>query len=449
MKLSNREEQVYKLSKEGLSRREISDRTGLTMKSISNYRYNIKKKMKDLEREISREIDNYQDAQGKESFYTDTRGDSMSISSKSTRIKTVEQALEKAEVDLSIWEVDRVQVNSWEVGRKNIQSNIEYNGKEKFGTEKDSGKFNVQELWQVKVWLKKKTRSILKEALESLTRELRNNPVSIYNKAPEKSSYRDHLLEVSLFDFHFAKQCVNGEGLEFSRELYPKTIETILNRVQREKIERILLPIGNDFFHVNGFNKTTQKGTPQDLDGDFFTMYKEGCASVLEGINLLRSVAPVDVIWVPGNHDFETSFFLCSYLDAFFHKDVYIDIDTRPIPRKYYHYGVNLLGFTHGNEEAHRDLPSIMMYENKESLKGKETFEWHIGHKHKKNETRFNAGVTHGNVYIRVLPSLCGTDYWHFKKGYVGGQRTSESYLWSKEFGYSSHISSSLKEIKK
>ncbi|MFW6311770.1 MAG: LuxR C-terminal-related transcriptional regulator [Nanoarchaeota archaeon] len=102
MKLSNREEQVYKLSKEGLSRREISDRTGLTMKSISNYRYNIKKKMKDLEREISREIDNYQDAQGKESFYTDTRGDSMSISSKSTRIKTVEQALEKAEVDLSI-----------------------------------------------------------------------------------------------------------------------------------------------------------------------------------------------------------------------------------------------------------------------------------------------------------------------------------------------------------
>jgi hypothetical protein len=70
---------------------------------------------------------------------------------------------------------------------------------------------------------------------------------------------------------------------------------------------------------------------------------------------------------VPGNHDPQTSYFLAKVLEAWFKNAKDVEINTEPKPRKYFLYGVNLIGFAHGDDEPLRDLPSLMANECRES----------------------------------------------------------------------------------
>jgi hypothetical protein len=51
--------------------------------------------------------------------------------------------------------------------------------------------------------------------------------------------------------------------------------------------------------------------------------------------------------------------------------------------------------------------------------------EAHGGHWHSKMLTE-----TKG-VRVRIIPSLCDTDEWHSRKGYVGNIKSAEAFLWS------------------
>ena len=50
-----------------------------------------------------------------------------------------------------------------------------------------------------------------------------------------------------------------------------------------------------------------------------------------------------------------------------------------------------------------------------------------------------NIEDTYGGVTVSVLPSLSGTDSWHYKKGYVKNNRAAEAYLWHHDDGYAGH----------
>jgi len=76
----------------------------------------------------------------REKVEVDEKGNKAKVSSKSHRIKTLDDLLEVAEVDLDIWEVDRFKVNKWEVGAK----------------DPDTGEIISEPLFQVKASLKRK-----------------------------------------------------------------------------------------------------------------------------------------------------------------------------------------------------------------------------------------------------------------------------------------------------
>ena len=75
--------------------------------------------------------------------------------------------------------------------------------------------------------------------------------------------------------------------------------------------------------------------------------------------------------------------------------------------------------------------------------------EFHVGHFHKRNETKYNTTDTHESLTVRVLPSLCGTDEWHFSKGFIGsdGVRSAEAFLWGKHTGYIGQFSSNYPNL--
>jgi hypothetical protein len=368
-------------------------------------------------------------------FTAKESGDTCSVLSVSDRIRTVEDAFKFGGYDPAIWQVHSSECKAYQCCIKNAEKRPE-----------------VVQLWAIKLTLRRRvTRASQVEAETILDRIRRQAPkYPKLGKLPKPSD--PHLLEIALFDVHFGKlawRCETGQDydLPIAKARYVAAVVDMLGKASSFPIEKILLPIGQDFFHIDNKQNQTTAGTPQDVDGRYPKVWAAGKLAAMEVVEMCAQVAPVEIIYSPGNHDELTSYHLCEYLDARFHDCDRVTVDTEPKSRKYVAYGPVVLGFTHGNEEKQGDLVSIMLHEARELMATRRTLEIHTGHFHKAKETRHVNTDTHaGGVRVRTLPSLSGTDRWHYSKGYVGAMQAAESYLWSKRTGYVGHFSANVEE---
>jgi len=281
-------------------------------------------------------------------------------------------------------------------------------------------------------------RSVFVDMLAAFKREA---PRPIHRPAPKGNL----LLEVDIFDPHFGKLCWHKESgadydLKIAEREYGSALEGLITRAAGHKIERILYPVGNDFFHVDNANNQTQAGTPQDCDGRWQKAFSEGRAAVKDSIDRLRKIAPVDVVMIAGNHDPERVFYLGEVLSGWFYRTPGVTINNAPSQRKYYRYGENLIGFTHGKFEKHTNLPLIMATEAKEDWAATKFREFHIGHFHKLHTMSFLPVQEFNSIRVRTLSSLTPPDAWHKSMGYEG-LRAAQGFIWDKADGCVSNIS--------
>lgn len=255
----------------------------------------------------------------------------------------------------------------------------------------------------------------------------------------KKSADQDNLLELSMFDLHIGKLSWDKEtgedyDIEIATKRYMDAISALVSRVNINTIERILLPIGNDMINIDGKEGTTTAGTPQDGDSRFGKMFTTAKRLLIDSITQLAVLAPVDVMIIPGNHDELTMFTLGEVLDAWFHNNDDVTIHNSPKLRKYYEYGECMLMFTHGNREKHSDLGIIAATEEKQ-MWGRTTHrEVHVGHFHKSKVVQYLAVDEFQGFKVRILPSLSGTDAWHYSKGYMS-QKAAKAFVWNKKEG--------------
>lgn len=155
-------------------------------------------------------------------------------------------------------------------------------------------------------------------------------------------------------------------------------------------------------------------------------MFEKGTETIIEIIDMLfeKFKCPIYIPLVQGNHSGYTEYYMAQYLKAWYRNEDYIIIDATPNPRKYLKFGNNLFGFSHNADEGKR-LDGIMQVEVPQ-LWG-ETIErtWFTGHLHNENVT------TGQGVFIRQAPTLCGTDVWHKKKGYVQNIYRTQSFIYN------------------
>jgi hypothetical protein len=217
---------------------------------------------------------------------------------------------------------------------------------------------------------------------------------------------------------------------------------------------RIVFPVGSDFFNSDTIYNTTTKGTPQDEDLRWQKTFNVGVRLLIDAISMLKQAGvPVDVIVIPGNHDFERSFYMGAYLEAWFNNDPIVNINNGASPRKYYKFGKVLLGFTHGSEEKEAALPLLMAtdIESKPYWTDTTYHEWHVGHIHRKRDMKYTvldkSRITNEDlgVTVRYLSSLTGTEEWHHKKGFVGAIKAGEAFVWNDESGLLAHLNANLK----
>jgi hypothetical protein len=244
------------------------------------------------------------------------------------------------------------------------------------------------------------------------------------------------LLECSFPDLHYAKlswaeETNQNYDSKIAAEELRKGIYYTIDSAKKFQISQILLPIGNDFFQSDSLDNTTTAGTSISVDTRHHKMFREGYQLVIEIIDQLKEIAPVHILSCPGNHDQACSLYMSELLDCYYHKDDNVTVDTRAILRKYYQWGKNLIGFTHGNKEKINDLAVLMATEEPKLWAETKYRLWHIGHFH----TRRMFSDEKCGVTVEVLPSLSGVDSWHFEKGYTGNIRGMLSSVYDKEIG--------------
>ena len=365
-------------------------------------------------------------------------GDEATIWSYGDEVLTVDDAIAKAKINLDEFYIVSQECNAYPTAMK-LSSGSKAGGTY---TERPHQVHN----WQIKVKVRRKAPRPIQEAIKDL---LKRMPKKIVLPKVSRSRKRhSHLMEISLYDVHLGKLAWGKEtGTPYDVEIaikdFTNAVRELLELNAGYEIDRVVFPIGNDFFHVDNWLGTTAKGTVVDSTDDRFQkVFRAGCEAVEYAILQARSVADVDVVWVPGNHDPATSWYMSEFLRAVFRNDEHVRIHNGERMRKYIHYGVNLLGYTHGDTCNLEKLPMLMMTDEPE-LTGQCTHRaWRTGHRHTKKKIKFvTAGDTFNGFHIDVLPSISGTDLWHYMNGFVGNARTAEAWLWSKTGGYRTHTS--------
>jgi hypothetical protein len=347
------------------------------------------------------------------------------------RVMTAEDLLQIHNISLDEWEITKKVVNSWDSSYKDKE-----------------GKMIHSPNFQVKIWLQnKKAVYDLNKVRKEFVEDIALLSPKVKKLETPAGIQQGKLLEANIFDLHLGKVAWGEEtgsnyDLNTACELFMKAVRFFVDRAKSFKVERILFPIGNDFFnsdYAHPYSRTT-KGTPQEEDTRWQKTFRTGRNLIVQAVTELATVAPVDVVIIPGNHDVERSFYLGDSLEAWFHNNENVHIDNSASPRKYYNYGKVLLGLTHGSEEPINNLPGIMAQEQPE-LWGKTLYrEFHLGHLHHRKSKAFLPTTEVQGTVVRYMSSLSGTDAWHHRKGYVGARRSAEALVWDKELGLEANI---------
>ena len=254
-----------------------------------------------------------------------------------------------------------------------------------------------------------------------------------YKKIEYAKSKEGHLLVIDPADVHIGKLASAFEtGQDYNNQIAisraHEGVAGIINKTKGYEIDKILLIIGNDILHIDTPKRTTTAGTPQDTDGMWYDNFLLAKTMYVEIIESLTMLAPVHVQYDPSNHDYTNGFFLADTLKSWFSNHKSVTFNTSIAHRKYFTYGSNLIGTTHGDGAKESDLALLMAHESKDwtTCKHKYFYTHHIHHKKSKD---------YMGVCVESLRSPSGTDGWAHRNGYQHAPKAVEGFLHHKQHG--------------
>ena len=275
-----------------------------------------------------------------------------------------------------------------------------------------------------------------KDIIEQI-KQIPNRPTTIFRQRP--IGEENHLLVVDPADIHIGKLCDSFEvGEDYNNQIAVKRVmegvEGIIEKAKGFKIDKILFIGGNDILHVDTPKRTTTSGTYQDTDGMWYSNFLIAKRLYIELLNRLMEIADVHFMYNPSNHDYVHGFFLADVIQTYFKDKANITFDCSISHRKYFKYGKNLIGTTHGDGAKISDLPLLMAQEAKEywgDTKHRYIYTHHIHHK---------TGKDFIGVTVESLRSPSPADSWHHRNGYQHNPMAVEGFIHSREHGQISRI---------
>lgn len=340
------------------------------------------------------------------------------------RISSLEDLVRVCEIDTEAWEIARYAVKAYQGYIKNDQKEIE-----------------TVQLYSVTANLKAKS---------PLCRELRAELARIANefrgRMPEPlpcgaAPSNGALVSINLHDLHVGKyawgrECGADYDVEIAETLLLEAVGNLLAKLKPWKIGRFALTVGSDLLNSDNSNDTTAHGTIQTTDGRHKRTFSRAWRLMRRVIDNLRTVAPVHVVIIPGNHDLDTAFAVGEILSVVYENDDLVTLDNGPAPRKYVEFGKCLIGYTHGDGVKPKDLANTMAEECAEAW-GRTFWRcFETGHLHQQRVTEFPG------VIVRINPALCAPEDWHMGKAFVGNIRSLQAQVWDRWNGNVASLSS-------
>lgn len=334
---------------------------------------------------------------------------------------SLEALIAHFKIDMTKWKVRRFVANKWDAAAKG-----------------NDGVLRSKPLYQIKAWFELNEDAIaLDAALQGLIETAKKKIAPRLPAIRTKPTQSGNCVEVSIADIHMGKLAWGVEtggadyDIKIARGLYREAVEHLLVDTRHRDPELILMPVGNDLMHADSPTNTTFRGTPLDVDSRQPKVFLETQAAVIDAINMARTIAPVKVVMVRGNHDWQSVWYLGNSLELYYRGDSRVEIDNSLPTRKYFEWGIVGLMFTHGDKGRRKNYPLISAVEAREIF-GRTTWnEVHLGHLHDRNLwIEENTGIA-----VRRLPSLCPPDAWHAESAFIGNIRAAEALVWNRERG--------------
>jgi len=261
-----------------------------------------------------------------------------------------------------------------------------------------------------------------------------------YPSVKRTTKQNNHLLVINPADIHIGKyanhlETGDGYNVEIACERVLEGLQGLIDKSQGFEVDRVLFCIGNDILHIDNVYNTTTAGTNQDVDGKWWEHFEIALALYVRCVEILREIAPVDVIHSMSNHDYQSGFHLAHALRSWFRNDSEVTFDISVAHRKYYKYGKNLIGLEHGDGAKMANLPLTMANDRPKEWAETTHRYWYLHHLHHKVKQKWLDGKDYIGVTVEYMRSPSGTDSWHSRKGYVGIPKAVESFLHEKDSG--------------
>jgi len=255
-----------------------------------------------------------------------------------------------------------------------------------------------------------------------------------------KRTKGNHLLVINPADVHIGKLAVALEtGDEYNTKIATeRVLEGITGLIEKSKgfnIEKVLFCIGNDILHIDNVYNTTTAGTPQDANGKWWQHFELALDVYVKCVEILRQIAPVDVIHSMSNHDYQSGFHLAHALKSWFRNTEDVTFDISVAHRKYYKYGSNLIGLEHGDGAKMANLPLLMAQERAIEWSETKYRYWYLHHLHHKVKHKWLDTKDYIGVTVEYMRSPSGTDSWHSRKGFTGVQKAVEGFIHERNSG--------------
>lgn len=368
--------------------------------------------------------------------------DSLEIEYFGREIKTPEELLKHCEIDMEVWEEDRVTINHWPVGGKAHQG------------QNDQGHWRRQKLWkmqliQIKITLKRKSdeRRALQDLLDDIKKERKIHvPVK---KAPKSRKKKKLALEIAIMDPHMGLECYTPEAdqpwtTDLCEQFYLFSVHDLIQQaLQVGEFSKIFWVLGNDFCHTDNVWNTTTSGTPQPEGVSAHRAFHRAKALAISAAEKMLEYAPVSAFQIPGNHDRFTSYMLGHVLDAYFHAHPDFTIDASASPFKKFRFGASLVGMEHGHSISTIRLAALMANEWRWDWAETHYHEWHMGDQHRKGSSKPCAFEEQG-VSVEFLPSIVAPNEWHRLKSFNMQKRAAVGFVWDYDCGQSHRLTTNI-----
>lgn len=251
---------------------------------------------------------------------------------------------------------------------------------------------------------------------------------------PQQYDPTGETLEIDVADLHaglYSWMAETGANYDvhIAKKFFMRGVADVLSRCAGRKFKKIVLALLGDLLHTDNEQQSTTKGTLQQVDGRMPYVFTETLEMLVETIDLFTEVAPVDVLYTRGNHDYLTGWTLIKSLEQAYKDAPYVTVDVSPDTQKHRLFGRTLVGFVHGNMPDKNDSGWLQVIA-REMAVPIAYMEVHRGHDHNEKTKEIKQTQTNQGVVVRTMPSICNASTYEHNEGYAGSTQAVICFVW-------------------